>query len=69
MATPVRRVCEQARAAAAVTRELDASAKDAVLISLARAIEAGQDALKAANQIDVAAASAGRGAPRRWWTA
>ncbi len=56
MVTPVRRVCEQARAAAAVTRELDASAKDAALISLAHAIDARQDALKAANQIDVAAA-------------
>lgn len=56
MPTPVRQVCEQASAAAAVTRELDASAKDAVLIRLADAIEAGQDALKAANAIDVAAA-------------
>jgi glutamate-5-semialdehyde dehydrogenase len=52
----VRRVCEQARAAAAVTRELDTGAKDAVLASLAEAIESGQDPLKAANQIDVAAA-------------
>jgi glutamate-5-semialdehyde dehydrogenase len=54
--TPVRQVCEQARAAAAVTRELDASAKDAVLASLADAIEANRDLLKAANAIDVIAA-------------
>jgi glutamate-5-semialdehyde dehydrogenase len=53
---PVRLVCEQARAAAAVTRELDAGAKDAVLASLAEAIESERDALKAANQLDVAAA-------------
>ncbi|HEX2317761.1 MAG TPA: glutamate-5-semialdehyde dehydrogenase [Streptosporangiaceae bacterium] len=56
MSTPVRLVCEQARAAAAVTRELDAGAKDAVLASLAEAIESERDALKAANQLDVAAA-------------
>ncbi len=56
MSTPVRQVCEQARAAAAVTRELDAAAKDAVLASLAEAIESERDGLKAANQIDVAAA-------------
>jgi glutamate-5-semialdehyde dehydrogenase len=56
VSTPVRQVCEQARAAAAVTRELDAGAKDAVLASLAEAIETEQDALKAANQLDVAAA-------------
>jgi glutamate-5-semialdehyde dehydrogenase len=49
-------VCEQASAAAAVTRELDASAKDAVLVSLAEALEAGKDDLKAANALDVAAA-------------
>jgi glutamate-5-semialdehyde dehydrogenase len=54
--TPVRQVCEQARAAAAVTRELDASAKDAVLADLAEAIESGREELKAANQLDVAAA-------------
>jgi glutamate-5-semialdehyde dehydrogenase len=56
VSTPVRQVCEQARAAAAVTRELDAGAKDAVLASLAEAIESERDALKAANQLDVAAA-------------
>jgi len=54
--TQVRQVCEQARAAAAVTRELDTSAKDAVLASLADAIEADRDLLKAANAIDVIAA-------------
>jgi len=54
--TPVRRVCEQARAAAALTRELDAGPKDAVLASLAEAIESERDALKSANQIDVAGA-------------
>jgi glutamate-5-semialdehyde dehydrogenase len=56
VATTVRQVCEQASAAAAATRELDASAKDAVLISLANAIEAGRDGLRAANAIDIAAA-------------
>jgi len=56
LATPVRQVCEQASAAAAATRELDASAKDAVLIGLAEAIEAGRDGLRAANAIDIAAA-------------
>jgi glutamate-5-semialdehyde dehydrogenase len=56
VSTPVRLVCERARAAAAVTRELDAGAKDAVLASLAEAIESERDALKAANQLDVAAA-------------
>lgn len=56
MSTPVRQVCEQARAAAAATRELDATAKDAVLADLAEAIESERDGLKAANQKDVAAA-------------
>jgi glutamate-5-semialdehyde dehydrogenase len=56
VSTLVRQVCEQARAAAAVTRELDASAKDAVLADLAEAIESGREELKAANQLDVAAA-------------
>jgi glutamate-5-semialdehyde dehydrogenase len=54
--TPVQRVCRQARGAANVTRELNAGAKDAVLITLAEAIQAGRDDLKAANAIDVAAA-------------
>lgn len=56
MPTSVRQVCEQAGAAAAVTRELHASAKDAVLVSIADAIEAGRDQLKDANAIDVRAA-------------
>jgi glutamate-5-semialdehyde dehydrogenase len=54
--TSVRQVCERAGAAAAVTRELHAGAKDAVLVSFSDAIEAGRDLLKAANAIDVAAA-------------
>jgi glutamate-5-semialdehyde dehydrogenase len=54
--TPVLRVCEQARVAAAVTRELTTEAKDAALAQLADAIEAGRDGLKAANAADVAAA-------------
>ena len=56
MPTPVRQVCQQARAAAAVTRELNATAKDAVLVRLADAIDAERDQLKAANAVDVAAA-------------
>ncbi len=52
----VKQVCRQARAAAAVTRELTASAKDEVLVALAAAIEAGRDGLKAANAGDVDAA-------------
>ncbi len=54
--TPVRQVCQQARAAAAVTRELNAAAKDAVLVRLADTIDEERDALKAANAVDVAAA-------------
>src|SRR5258708_28759972 len=54
--TPVLRVCQQARTAAAVTRELNASAKDAVLTTLADAFQAARDDLKAANAIDVASA-------------
>jgi glutamate-5-semialdehyde dehydrogenase len=56
--TPVMRICQQARSAAAITRELNAGAKDAVLVRLADAIDAGRDRLKAANAADVAAASA-----------
>ena len=56
MPTPVRQVCQQARAAAAVTRELNAAAKDAVLVRLADTIDEERDALKAANAVDVAAA-------------
>jgi len=54
--TPVRQVCQHARAAAAVTRELNTTAKDALLVRLANAIDAGRDQLKAANSVDVAAA-------------
>ena len=58
MPTPVLRICQQARAAAALTRELNTSAKDAVLVRLADAIDAGRDRLKAANAADVTAARA-----------
>ncbi|HUZ55644.1 MAG TPA: glutamate-5-semialdehyde dehydrogenase [Streptosporangiaceae bacterium] len=58
MPTPVLRICQQARAAAATTRELHASVKDAVLLRLAGAIDADRDRLRAANAIDVSAASA-----------
>ncbi|HVB42536.1 MAG TPA: glutamate-5-semialdehyde dehydrogenase [Streptosporangiaceae bacterium] len=57
MPTPVAQVCQQARAAAAVTRELDARAKDHVLGLLADAIDAGRERLKAANSLDVAQAA------------
>ncbi len=56
--TTVRQVCQQARAAAAVTRELNATAKDAVLVRLAHAIDGARDKLKSANAVDVAAARA-----------
>jgi len=56
--TPVRQVCQQARATSAVTRELNTTVKDALLVQLANAIDAGRDQLKAANSIDVAAARA-----------
>src|SRR5258706_9007466 len=54
--TTVRQVCQQARAAAAVTRELHATAQDAVLVRLAHATDEARDKLKAANAVDVAAA-------------
>ncbi|HEX9032302.1 MAG TPA: glutamate-5-semialdehyde dehydrogenase [Streptosporangiaceae bacterium] len=56
MSTPVIEVCRQARAAAAMTRELDTSVKDLVLTRLADAIDAARDRLKAANTVDVEAA-------------
>ena len=58
MSTPVLEVCRRARDAAAVTRELHTAAKDAVLARLADAIGAQQEGLRAANAIDVEAASA-----------
>ena len=58
MSTPVLEVCRRARAAAAAARELNTAAKDAVLATLAGAIEAGQEPLRAANEIDVDAARA-----------
>ncbi|HUJ04956.1 MAG TPA: glutamate-5-semialdehyde dehydrogenase [Streptosporangiaceae bacterium] len=49
-------VCQQARAAAAVTRELTTSVKDEALARLADAITRGGDRLQAANADDVAQA-------------
>jgi glutamate-5-semialdehyde dehydrogenase len=49
-------VCRRARQAAAAARELNTAAKDAVLATLADAIEAHQERLRAANAIDVDAA-------------
>jgi glutamate-5-semialdehyde dehydrogenase len=54
--TTVTQVCRQASTAAAATRELDASAKDAVLARLAQALDAGREQLRAANAIDAGAA-------------
>jgi glutamate-5-semialdehyde dehydrogenase len=56
MSGSVLEICRRAREAAAVTRELNASAKDAVLEHLADAIDASRDRLKAANSGDIAAA-------------
>jgi glutamate-5-semialdehyde dehydrogenase len=56
MSGSVLEVCRRAKDAAAVTRELNASAKDAVLERLADAIDASRDRLKAANSVDIAAA-------------
>jgi glutamate-5-semialdehyde dehydrogenase len=51
--------CRRARAAAAVTRELNSSVKDEVLGRLAEAIDAAREPLQAANSLDVEAARAG----------
>lgn len=56
MSGSVLEVCRRARDAAAVTREVNASAKDAVLERLADALDASRDRLKAANSGDIAAA-------------
>jgi glutamate-5-semialdehyde dehydrogenase len=56
VSTPVLEVCRQARAAAAVTRELNSDVKNAVLLRLASAIEGARDRLQTANAIDIAAA-------------
>ncbi len=56
MSGSVLEVCRRAKDAATVTRELNASAKDAVLERLADAIDVGRDRLKAANSVDTAAA-------------
>jgi len=58
VSTPVLEVCRRARAAAAAARELNTAAKDAVLATLAGAIEAGREPVRAANAIDVDAARA-----------
>jgi glutamate-5-semialdehyde dehydrogenase len=55
----VRQVCEQARTAAAVLRELDTAPKDAALRALADAIDRQRDRLRTANAADVGAARSG----------
>jgi glutamate-5-semialdehyde dehydrogenase len=60
--TTVQRVCEQARAAAAVTRELSTAAKDRVLLALCDTLDGERERLRAANAADVDAAAAD-GAP------
>ena len=56
MAPSVMQVCQQARAAAAVTRELTTSVKDEALARLADAITRGGERLQAANADDIARA-------------
>src|SRR5215475_6905008 len=56
VSSAVKQVCQQAQAAAVVTRELTTAAKDEVLLALAEAIDTGRDGLKAANAADVEAA-------------
>jgi glutamate-5-semialdehyde dehydrogenase len=51
--TQVMQVCQRARQAAAVTRELPASAKDRALMLFAEALDGSRDQLKAANSIDI----------------
>jgi glutamate-5-semialdehyde dehydrogenase len=58
VSTPVLEVCQRARDAAAAARELNTAAKDAALARMADAIEAHQEQLRAANAIDVEAATA-----------
>ena len=53
MATTVNQVCQQARQASAVTRELNTSAKDRALTLFAEAMDAARDQLKAANSQDL----------------
>jgi glutamate-5-semialdehyde dehydrogenase len=53
VATPVNQVCEQARQAATVTRELNTRAKDRALTLFAQALDAARDQLKAANAKDL----------------
>jgi glutamate-5-semialdehyde dehydrogenase len=49
----VAQVCEQAREASSVLRELPASAKDRALLLLAEALAGNADRLKAANAVDI----------------
>ncbi len=52
-------ICRRARAAAAVTRELNTQPKDAVLLRLAEAMDASRERLTSANAADLAAARSG----------
>jgi glutamate-5-semialdehyde dehydrogenase len=56
-------VCEQARQAARVTRELRTSAKDRALTLFAESMDASREQLKAANSTDLDRASAGGVSP------
>jgi glutamate-5-semialdehyde dehydrogenase len=53
VATTVNQVCQQARQASAVTRELNTSAKDRALTLFAEAMDSARDQLKAANSQDL----------------
>ncbi|HEY3907940.1 MAG TPA: glutamate-5-semialdehyde dehydrogenase [Streptosporangiaceae bacterium] len=53
MATTVNQVCQQARQASAVTRELNTSSKDRALTLFAEAMDSARDQLKAANSQDL----------------
>jgi glutamate-5-semialdehyde dehydrogenase len=53
VATTVNQVCQQARQASAVTRELNTSSKDRALTLFAEAMDSARDQLKAANSQDL----------------
>lgn len=53
MVTPVRTICQQARGAASVTRELPASAKDHALALVADGLDGAREYLKAENSVDL----------------
>jgi len=53
VSTPVVHVCQQAREAASVTRELHTSAKDRALALVADALNSGRNRLRAANSLDI----------------